>query len=61
VSDEASASIRRFDRDEWPTYRAVRLRALGDSPDAFGSTLAREEALTDAEWAEASRREFGTE
>ena len=43
--------IRTFKPDEWRTYRDIRLRALGDAPDAFGSTLAREETLSDAQWA----------
>ena len=37
--------------DDWREYRAIRLRALADSPDAFASTLAREEGRPDAEWA----------
>lgn len=31
-------------------YKAVRLRALEDTPLAFGSTYARESQLTDEEW-----------
>ena len=37
--------------NDWREYRAIRLRALADSPDAFASTLAREEGRPDAEWA----------
>lgn len=33
-------------------FKAVRLRALLESPSAFGSTYAREAAMTDAEWAQ---------
>lgn len=36
---------------EWPLYRSLRLRALGDAPTAFCSTLAEEAARTDADWA----------
>jgi acetolactate decarboxylase len=44
-------SIRKFAADEWRPYRDLRLRALADSPDAFGSTLAAEAGYPDAEWA----------
>ena len=43
--------IRPFVAEEWPAYRALRLRALADAPDAFGSTLAAEEALAPDTWA----------
>ena len=32
------------------TFKEVRLAALQESPSAFGSTYAREQAFTDAEW-----------
>ena len=43
-------TIRAFTADEWRVYRDLRLRALADSPDAFGSTLEAEEGRPDAEW-----------
>lgn len=42
--------VRRLRDDEWGAYRDVRLRALSDSPDAFGSTFEREQVRSDAEW-----------
>jgi GNAT superfamily N-acetyltransferase len=45
-------SIRTFAPHEWSTYRDLRLRALADSPDAFGSTLSLEDTRPDAEWLE---------
>jgi GNAT superfamily N-acetyltransferase len=42
--------VRRVRPDEWRDLRALRLRALADSPDAFGSTLAEKEAEPDATW-----------
>lgn len=44
-------SVRRFEAHEWRAYRDLRLRALADSPDAFGSTLAAEQDRPDSEWA----------
>lgn len=44
-------SVRPAGPNEWRTYRDVRLRALLDSPDAFGSTYAAEADRTDAMWA----------
>lgn len=42
--------IRQIQVSEWQKYRDVRLRALRDAPDAFGSTYAIESAKTDAAW-----------
>jgi GNAT superfamily N-acetyltransferase len=42
--------IRAFAPHEWGTYKDLRLRALADSPDAFGGTLAQEKDRSDTEW-----------
>jgi GNAT superfamily N-acetyltransferase len=44
--------IRTFAPHEWGIYKDLRLRALADAPDAFGRTLAEEQARSDAEWSE---------
>jgi ribosomal protein S18 acetylase RimI-like enzyme len=43
-------SIIRIGRHQWVEFRDLRLAALSDSPNAFGSTLARERALTEEDW-----------
>ena len=40
-------------------FRAARLRALQDTPSAFGSTYARESLFTDADWVERANRSNG--
>jgi GNAT superfamily N-acetyltransferase len=45
-----NARVRRIRADEALPLRTLRLRALADSPLAFGSTLAREEAFPDEVW-----------
>ena len=42
--------IRIFEADEWPVYKALRLRSLADAPDAFGSTFSRENEFPDSKW-----------
>ncbi|WP_185972586.1 GNAT family N-acetyltransferase [Georgenia yuyongxinii] len=47
-----AVTVRRVGGEDWCTLKAVRLRALAADPAAFTSTLAREEAFTDAVWQE---------
>lgn len=44
--------IRRIAADEWGELRDLRLRALQDAPDAFGSTFEEESVRIDAQWME---------
>ena len=43
-------TIRRADVGDTAIVRALRLRAVHDAPDAFGSTYERELARTDEDW-----------
>ena len=36
--------------DQWRRFKRLRLAALEDAPDAFGSTLAYAEKLSDEDW-----------
>jgi ribosomal protein S18 acetylase RimI-like enzyme len=47
---DSSVTIRPFEAAEWPAWRALRLRALADSPDAFSATLADAQARADETW-----------
>lgn len=47
--------IRRVERDEWRDYRTIRLAALLDAPDAFGSTYAESSARPEEWWIERTR------
>jgi RimJ/RimL family protein N-acetyltransferase len=49
---KAAPLVRRVRSDEWSSLKDVRLRALFDSPESFGSTHEREVAFDDAVWTE---------
>jgi GNAT superfamily N-acetyltransferase len=42
--------IRTLNSEDWQEIRDVRLRSLGDAPDAFTSTYSRELAYDEAKW-----------
>lgn len=42
--------IERLTEDDWAQLRDVRLRALREDGDAFGSSLSREEGFTENHW-----------
>jgi ribosomal protein S18 acetylase RimI-like enzyme len=52
VGESRKVLVRPIQLPEWRAYRAIRLAALADSPDAFGSTLAAEQAMPDDRWRE---------
>ena len=51
MSEASTLTVRRFAPDEWQLYRELRLGALQESPEAFGSTYAHEAGLSESDWA----------
>jgi ribosomal protein S18 acetylase RimI-like enzyme len=47
---DAMVEIREVSPADWETMRDVRLTALRETPDAFGSTYAREAAFSEEQW-----------
>ncbi|MGW6130530.1 N-acetyltransferase family protein [Cellulomonas sp. NPDC055163] len=45
-----TASITRLDEDDWERLAEIRLRALRSDPEAFASSLAREELFREQHW-----------
>jgi len=46
----AEVGIRRLAAADWAAFREIRLAALRDAPEAFGSTAADAEKLDEEEW-----------
>src|SRR5450631_1193504 len=54
MTRESTLSIRVCGIDDWEGLRAIRLEALADTPDAYGSTYEESVRWSDAQWKNAA-------
>jgi GNAT superfamily N-acetyltransferase len=54
MTRESTLSIRRCAKDDWEDLRTIRLEALADSPDAYGSTYEESVRWSNAQWKNAA-------
>lgn len=54
MTRESTLSIRRCGPEDWADLRAIRLEALADTPDAYGSTYDESVLWSDAKWKNAA-------
>ena len=54
MTRESTLSVRRCGPDDWSGLRAIRLEALADTPDAYGSTYEENVRWRDAQWKNAA-------
>ncbi len=54
MTRESTLSIRQCGIDDWEDLRAIRLEALADTPDAYGSTYEESVLWSDAQWQNAA-------
>ena len=52
----SGTTVRALGEEDWQEFRAIRLTALRDSPEAFVATAAQEAALDEQAWRERMRR-----
>lgn len=55
----ASVVVPQVTADDWECYWSVRLDALHHDPDAFGSTLEHQRAMSRADWLERLAEDTG--